>query len=922
MKIYQSIIAFALLLSGGLPAPATQEERALPETRYLESVRGPAPDSVPLTAGLDKPASGPKATTGPIAPAGTQPAGALSGRVVFTSAGHGLAWVNSAWTTGRGLTWEMVEDYGNIDQMNMFAYYCFNAGATVVAFRPIGNQTNEVVLDNDDPAVTYSGSWFDSVFTNYYGSPGDVPYRYAALAPTETAVAAYTPTISATGFYPVYTWAWHATNRTSQLYRIRHTGGESQVRIPHHLVGGGWVYLGTYYFDAGSNAASGAVLISNLEPSPTIGSVVIADAIRFGNGMGSIDRGGGVSGHPREHECSRYWVQSSIGRGSPTTVYDDPASIDSDDNVSTPTRMAREMNEEASGNLYQRIYVGFHSNAAGSATNSTARGDIGLYNNTSLFPGTATSNQFRLAEIIATNVNNALKRVTVPPFEVGWNNNRSSLTYARTDYAFGEIRGDRIGYEMDATIIEVAFHDNAYDAALMRDPKFRNWVARASYQAVVRYMSQFDAVPLNFLPEPPRNVRAVAATQGIQVRWDAPAAEFSTGNPTGFVIYHSTDGYGFGNPAAVAGAGATSIEFTNLLNDTDYYFRVAAVNAGGESFPSETVGCRRASNPEHSRVLFVNGFDRFDRTTNLRQTPTGPYAPPGNTGTMERVLPRANNSFDYVVQHGKAISAAGMPFDSCSRSSVTNGQMVLTNYQIVVWACGQSLTNTFRALERNAVIAFQNAGGHLFVSGSEVAWDLDRASGPGALDRAFLNNQLHADLGPDSNNNSSNCTFTAVTGSVFTGNPDGFFDDGSQGVYWVKTPDALVPVGSGTKAALLYGGGGGKVAGIQYAGASGGRVIYWGFPFETVTDPGTRAAYMSDVLQFFARLPGFELVTIGPGPSLRLRLNGDPGQYIIQTSPDLLDWAPWTNVTLGLQPVEVLDHSFTNSPCRFYRALR
>lgn len=916
------VIVFVLLLSSGFSSPATQEGRALPETPYTEPVRGPAPDNVAVTADLKGVTGGSQAAIGPIAPAGAQPAGALSDRVVFTSAGHGLAWVNSVWTTGRGEAWEMVEDYGNIDQMNMFVYYCFNAGATVVAFRPIGHQTNEVVLDNDDPEVSYSGAWSDSVFTNFYGSAGDVPYRFTSVAATETATATYVPNIPAAGFYPVYTWVWHATNRTSQLYRVRHTGGESLVRVPHHLVGGGWVYLGTYYFAAGADAARGAVVISNLEPTPSVGSAVIADAIRFGNGMGSINRGGGVSGHPREHECARYWVESSLGRGSPSTIYDDPTLIDSDDNVSTPTRMAREMNEEASGNLYRRIYIGFHSNASGSGTNSTARGDIGLYNNTSLFPGTATSNQFRLAQIIATNVNNALKQVTVPPFEVGWTNNRSSLTYARTDFAFGEIRGDRIGYEMDATILEVAFHDNSYDARLMRDPKFRNWAARASYQAVVRYMNQFDAVPLDFLPEPPRNVRAVGTPNGIQVQWDAPVAEFSTGTPAGFVVYRSTDGYGFGDPVGVAGGSATSIEFTNVLSDTDYYFRVAALNAGGESFPSETVGCRRASNPAHSRVLFVNGFDRFDRTTNLRQNPTGAYAPPGNSGAMERVIPRFNNSFDYVVQHGKAISAAGLPFDSCSRPSVTNNQVALTNYSIVVWACGQSLTNTFRALERNAVTTFQNAGGHLFVSGSEVAWDLDRASGPSAADRAFLNSQLHADLGSDANNNSSNYTFTAVAGTIFAGNSGGLFDDGSKGIYWVKTPDVLVPTGSGATAALLYGGGGGKIAGVQYAGASGGKVVYWGFPFETVTDEATRAAYMSDVLRFFAPPPRFEQVTIGAGPAVRLWLNGDPGEYSIQTSSNLVNWAPWTNVLLELQPVEISDGSFTNWPSRFYRALR
>ena len=35
----------------------------------------------------------------------------------------------------------------------------------------------------------------------------------------------------------------------------------------------------------------------------------MADAIRLGNGMGSVDRRGGVSGYPREDESCRYWTQ-------------------------------------------------------------------------------------------------------------------------------------------------------------------------------------------------------------------------------------------------------------------------------------------------------------------------------------------------------------------------------------------------------------------------------------------------------------------------------------------------------------------------------------------------------------------------------------------------------------------------------------
>ncbi|MDW8310320.1 MAG: fibronectin type III domain-containing protein, partial [Verrucomicrobiales bacterium] len=827
-------------------------------------------------------AVGPTAA-GPITPAPSQPAGALSGRIVFTSAGHGWTYT-TAWNLQRGVLVEMNEDYGNLDQMTLFAFYCFNAGATVVPLRPVGHQTNEVVLDNTSAGVSFSGTWStDSTSAVYWGASTSSRFRFATVASSETAVATYTPTIPVAGFYPVYTWVPHGTNRVSQLYKINHPGGQALVRVPHNMVGNGWVYLGTYYFNAGASAANGSVQISNLEPAPGTTGIVIADGIRFGNGMGSIDRGGGISRYPREEECSRYWVQHGLGNGQSSSIYDGTGD-DVSDNTGTPPRMAAAMNREDVGNMFKRVYLGFHSNATTGDTNTaTARGSIGLYNNESLFPGTATPNQFRWAQIVGREVTWDMTNLNAL-LEYPWYDRGSGVTYARSDFAFGEINNQYINNEFDATIIEVAFHDNVQDATLLRDPKVRNWVARAAYHAVVKYMNEFDGAPLQFLPEPPYNVRAVAVSNGIAISWNTPIAQSGSGAPTGYVVYISTNGYAFGSPVSVSGGATTSVTLTNLAADTDYYFRVAAINAGGESFPSETVGCRRAAHPAWPKALFINAFDRFDRTTNLRQTPARTnYVPPGNSGSMERVLPRANNAFDYVVPHGKAISAFGLAFDSAQRQAVTNNQVLLTHYPIVIWSAGQSLTNTFRAIEQNRVSNFLSGGGHLFVSGADIAWDLDRSSGPSAADRAFLNNQLRADLGDDVNNNSLSYTVSPATGSIFAGNPNATFDDGNRGIYWVKAPDVLTPVGSGATAALNYVGGIGGAAAVQYNGsAGGGKVVYFGFPFETITNATVRNDYMQDVLNFFALPP-----TIATQPQSQTIVQGGNVVFAVTAIPDL-----------------------------------
>ena len=241
---------------------------------------------------------------------------------------------------------------------------------------------------------------------------------------------------------------------------------------------------------------------------------------------------------------------------------------------------------------------------------------------------------------------------TSPPLEVPWfNRSGASLTFARSDFAFGEINNSGINDEFDATIIEVAFHDNPDDALLLRDPRARNIMARASYQGIVRYMNEFGGAPLLFIPEPPTNVRAQANTNGgIVVSWSSPGT--GGGNASGYLVYLSTNGYGFGNPVGIAGGFASSITFSNLAPDVAWYFRVAATNAGGESMPSETIGCRRSSRGD-APILFVNGFDRFERTLDVRQT-AGPgiAGPSGGSATFDRIQPRLMNSFDYVVQHG------------------------------------------------------------------------------------------------------------------------------------------------------------------------------------------------------------------------------------------------------------------------------
>ncbi len=764
---------------------------------------------------------------------GSQPEGALSGKVVYTSGGHGIMAANNgngSWSFQRPLLLSMIEDLGNQDQMTMFAEYAFRAGATVVPMRPVGHQPNEIILDNDDTEVTFSGAWSNSSSSIYFGDVGDVPYKFATASATETATATYRPNVTEAGFYPVYAWTRAGTDRADdQLYKINHSGGTSEVTIDHRMVGTGLIYLGTYYFEQGT---SGSVVISNRSSEP--GQVVIADMIRFGNGVGDMDRGGGVSGRDRSDEGSIYWIQwhAEHSQGIPVSSYRSSATNDDGTaNVGAPIRQAAYMNQAGEGSLSDRVYVSFHTNAG----SGTSRGVLGLYNGNNT-PASETPNQFLLANLLGREVNDDLVDQN-GLFEHDFEDS-NVVTLDRSDIEFGEINNTIILNEFDATIVEVAYHDNQLDAELLRDPKFRDAAARATLQGVVRYFNSLDvSTPLVMAPGEATNVSAESNGVGqVTVSWLGPVANSYVGDaPTGYMIYGSTNGYGFDGGTYVPGGAATSYTFTGLdPSEGAYYFKVVPVNAGGAAPDSEVVAAM--PNAGSKGVLIVNGFDRLTRQQN-----------PVQAGA-ERVRPRQSNSFDYTVQVAAAIEAAspGLVVDSTSNEALLSGAIDLSDYQAVIWISGEESTDdeTFSTAEQTLVASYLAGGGKLLVSGSEIGWDLDRSSGPTASDRTFYNSSLRADYVSD---DAGTYNVQGAVGSIFAGLSFSF-DDGSQ-FYDVNFPDRINPL-NGSTTALSYVGGSGGGAGIQYDGGAT-KVVNLAFPFETITSAANRAAVMDRVLDFF-----------------------------------------------------------------------
>ncbi len=778
--------------------------------------------------------------------------GSLAGRILFLNAGHGWVHGKETWDTGRGTSNGILEDYGNLDQMNLLVDYCLNAGATVVPLRPVGFQTNEIVLDNESPGVHFEGLWMNSTSKLYYGRNESLPDRFALVSDAETATATYVPDIPNAGFYPVYTWLRHGFDQTRQLYIINHSGGQSWVRVPHYAVGNGWVFLGTYFFETGSNAAIGSVVISNLRATNAPGNYVIADALRFGNGMGSFvpaltnRTSSSVSGYPREEECSLYWIRNGIGQGQLDSVFDGSGS-DMENNVNAPPQMSRQMARETAGTMHNWLFLSLHSNT----NDGQSRGTLALSNHKFRPEKAATENQRRLAEIIGREVNDHLSALTLSFLRTRWFDRGINIVLSREDLAYEEINNKSIGNEFDATILEIGFHDNAEDAALLREPVIRREAARAAYQGIVRYMHEFDRVPLVFLPEPPSGlVVRVEAREKVKLEWQPPAKGIH--QPEGYRVYCSTNGYGFGQSVYVSGISNSSITFDGPIGKQPVYYRVTAVNSGGESLPSIVMGCSVAVNNTNSKVLFVNGFDRFDSGLNIRQSI---FRHKGQTNetveTINRIKPRQMNSFDYVVQHGQALAASRVAFDSCDHSAVVSGRIRLTDYRAVIWALGRESTNdkTFDKNERSIVAGYLEKDGNLFVSGTDVAWDLGRSEGTTPEQTRFLESWLHATLVDD---DADTFGFAGVAGGIFESIENGLFDDGTKGIYRTARPDVIASAGPGAKTVLQYAGGKGGCAGIQYDGSvGGGKVVFFGFPFETIISPKMRADCMARVLGFF-----------------------------------------------------------------------
>ena len=332
-----------------------------------------------------------------------------------------------------------------------------------------------------------------------------------------------------------------------------------------------------------------------------------------------------------------------------------------------------------------------------------------------------------------------------------------------------------------------------------------------------------DKYLVPFAPEVPIDIRVLGnGTNSLRVVCGTAARASGYRVLYGLDADALTDSVSSQNPEIV---------INGLENNQVYYIRVRSFNSTGSSGLSKYLYAGVPSESDHS-VLIVNGFDR---------------------GT--------NTRFDYIREYAVPVNDRGYAFSYVLNESVENGSVLLPSFKNVLWILGDESTadETFSSHEQELVTAFLKGGGNLFVSGSEIGWDLGRSGFSSAADIDFYQNYLKAEYVADAPLDQS-ATYYAVepvAGSFFDGLDAFNFDDGTHGTIDVDWPDAIRAINGAvnilqfTGVALTNGGAGVAYEGKFPGGRVPGRLIYLSFPFETIYPVEPRIAVMSRVFDFF-----------------------------------------------------------------------
>lgn len=596
---------------------------------------------------------------------------------------HGRYFKNGSWQWQRPLLYQTAEDIYTMGYMLPFIVPMLeNAGANVFLPKERDPNVNEVIVDNDinPDGQIYSQDDYREINGNKVWENGEYdgfiydlpryrdtenPFETGSYRQTQTiksgkeSVAAWYPDFPEDGEYAVYVSYKSLPNSTTDAkYTVHYSGGSKEFLVNQKMGGGTWIYLGTFPFESGYSDSAPSVTLSNIT-SGQAGTLVTADAIKFGGGMGNIERSSNrkdvfydpstpddsyefdeegmdvdeemisdtkteddllkgkttqkskktgkaptfsTSNMPRFVEGARYWLHWA---GFPEEVYSPYHGKDDykDDYTGRSIWVnylaggSRVLPKEPGLKIPIDLAMALHSDAGKRADDSVV-GTLGIYYTNgggSYSDGTPRIISRKLTDMVMGQITGDIRQTVEP----NWT--RRSMW----DKSYVEARVP----EVPTTLIELMSHQNFGDMIYGLDPEFRFIVGRAIYKAMARFLAERKGRQVVIQPLPVKDfaIKRMGKNQ-YSLSWrPTPDKLEPTAMPNKYIIYERTQGeLGFHKIAETK-----KTNFTVNINDNYIHsFKVVAANDGGVSFDSEILALREGTDNASKPILIINGFNR------------------------------------------------------------------------------------------------------------------------------------------------------------------------------------------------------------------------------------------------------------------------------------------------------------------------
>ena len=623
-------------------------------------------------------------------------------------------------------------------------------GANVFMPRERDYQRNEVIVDNEQcimhnaqlrkPGFAHN----QEVYIEHENPFCAGTYSEIKTNREETSTVVWVAEIPEDGWYWVsIAYVTNAKSVPDAKYTVRHSAGETTFRVNQQMGGGTWIYLGQFYFRKGADAGHASVVLSNESEHK---GVVVADAVRFGGGMGNVARRPATdeeiarleeekdrkrkisiyekeeyetSGRARFWEASRYWLQWA---GAPDSVISYTKGLnDYTDDYTCRAQWVNWLNQ-GSVNAPDSVGLGipidlsfaFHSDAGcrldttiGTLCIYTTPFDVSEKEYKYDFP----SGQSRFAsrdftDFVMSQIVGDIRATANPRWTQRW----------MWDRSYSESRRP----EVPAMLLELLSHQNFEDMRYGLDPRFKFIVSRAIYKAMTKFIATQNNQEYVISPLPINSfaLRLIGDNK-VRLTW-RPTIDLleSTAVAKKYVVYTRRDGEGWDNGVLVD----DTVAVLPIGVDEMMSYKVVAVNDGGASMDSEILSAYSARNAK-GEVLVINGFDRVAGPEGFQSAPYAgfpewldrgvgdgvelqyigrqhdfdsrhPWISDDDSGwgqsnsDCEEMLV-AGNTHDFPFVHGSAIVKAGYSFVSCSRDAVENGDVNIVDYKLVDLILGE-----------------------------------------------------------------------------------------------------------------------------------------------------------------------------------------------------------------------------------------